>query len=247
MENRQTVNLVVDVGNTLTKIAIFRNDEMLHFSKNSFIECSSLSKLMTDFDVERSILSSVGEFSSECEDFLAHNCSLVKFNSQTPLPIRNCYTTPETLGPDRLAAAVGANALYPRSNVLAIDSGTALTYEIVTMHGDYIGGSISPGISMRFKALNMFTSRLPLIAFEQKELLYGTNTHDAILTGVLNGIVNEVDGYIDSVRKQYSPLEVVFTGGDSFFFDKKLKNSIFVHPNLVLFGLNRILNYNENS
>ena len=247
MKRRQANSLVIDVGNTLTKLAIFCGDEMLHIEKHQELNCSLLSNLLVKYNINSAIVSTVGEFSAECEEFLTNRYSLIKFTSQTPLPIKNCYTTPNTLGPDRLAAAIGANALFPNTNVLVIDSGTAITYEIVNIKGEYIGGAISPGISMRFKALNQFTAKLPLISMSDSFPLIGSNTHDSILSGVLNGIVNEVDGYINSVREQYSPLEIVFTGGDSFFFDKKLKNSIFVHPNLVLFGLNRILKYNEHS
>lgn len=247
MGNDIITNLIVDIGNTLTKVAVFKNDEMLFTNKFPQLTCEYLSEILNDYNVKSTIVSNVGEFSSECEEFLSQNTRLFIFSSDTPLPIKNCYTTPNTLGPDRLAAAVGANALYPNSNVLAIDSGTAITFELVTSKGEYLGGAISPGISIRFRALHQFTSKLPLLSIEDNVKLIGSTTNEAIIAGVLNGIVNEVDGYINSVREQYSPLEVVFTGGDSFFFDKKLKNSIFVHPNIVLFGLNRILIYNENS
>ena len=122
--------------------------------------------------------------------------------------------------------------------------GTALTFDFVNCKNQYLGGAISPGISTRFKALNHFTAKLPLVQFNNDYPLIGTDTTSCILSGVLNGIINEVDGYIDSIRRAYSDVKVVFTGGESFFFDKKLKNTIFVDSNLLLFGLNRILTHN---
>jgi type III pantothenate kinase len=243
----QTTNLVIDVGNTLTKIALYIGDELLSVDKFDDLSCITLKNIYSNYKVDRVIVSNVGENFTECEEFLSSQSSFIKFSSETPLPIKNCYKTQDTLGSDRLAAAVGANAQFPNRNVLAIDSGTALTYELVSSKGEYFGGAISPGILMRFKALNYYTAKLPLLYIDETYQLIGSDTKNSILSGVLNGVVNEVDGYINSVREQFSPLEIVFTGGDSFFFDKKLKNSIFVHPNLVLFGLNRILNYNEHS
>ena len=238
--------LVVDVGNSLTKVAIFQGDDIILLEKHQQLSSDQLSVVIDNHSISKVIVSKVGEFSAKIEDFLSQTCKTIFFDSSTPLPIKNCYATPQTLGSDRLAAAVGASALFPNKNVLVVDSGTAITYDLVTGNGDYLGGAISPGISIRFKALNQFTAKLPLLSITEDYPLVGSDTYSSISSGVLNGVVYEVDGYIDEVKKQYSPLEIVFTGGDSFFFDKKLKNSIFVHPNLVLFGLNRILIHNEN-
>jgi len=239
-------NLVIDVGNTLTKLAVFVNNELVYLEKVVQLSESVIERLVANHQLSKAIVSAVGEFPAYIAEFISQRMPLLQFTHTTPLPIKNCYKTPATLGPDRLAAAAGANALYPTTNVLCIDSGTAITYDLVTADGHYIGGGISPGIEMRFKALNHFTAKLPLVSFNTTIPMVGNTTETSILSGVLNGILGEVDRYIDSISAQYSPLNVVFTGGDSFFFDKKLKNSIFVHPNLVLYGLNRILNYNEN-
>jgi type III pantothenate kinase len=245
-EKEKQHNLVIDVGNTLTKVSVFVGDEMIYFEKYSEFNQEIFKKIVIQFSISKVIVSSVGEFPLYIDEFISQEITLIRFSSKTPLPIRNCYKTPSTLGSDRLAAAIGASALYPNQNILTIDCGTAITYDLVTSNGEYLGGAISPGIEMRFKALNQFTAKLPLISFNNSFRLIGDSTETSILSGVLNGVISEVDGYIDRVKGQYSPLNVVFTGGDSFFFDKKLKNSIFVHPNLVVFGLNRILEHNEN-
>jgi type III pantothenate kinase len=239
-------NLVIDVGNTLTKIGVFEGNNLIFSSKYSSLSTHDISSIINSHCINRAILSRVGEFSTDFEEIISQKVPLVIFGTSTPIPIKNCYKTPTTLGVDRLAAAIAGNFLYPNRNVLVVDSGSALTYEIVTSKGEYLGGAISPGIEMRFKALNQFTSKLPLISFNNSFPLIGSNTETSIISGVINGILSEVDAYIYAIKAQFSDLEVVFTGGDAFFFDKKLKNSIFVHPNLVLIGLNRILEYNEN-
>ncbi|MBT6766833.1 MAG: type III pantothenate kinase, partial [Prolixibacteraceae bacterium] len=154
------------------------------------------------------------------------------------------YDSKETLGKDRIAAAVGAFDLYPDSNVLIIDAGTAITYDIINEKNQYLGGNISPGLEMRFKALHHFTGKLPLVKQNKFDKLYGNTTENAILAGVQNGLVFEVDKAIDTFKEFYNNLKVIITGGNAEFFDKKLKNSFFVHFNLIAMGLNRILEYN---
>jgi type III pantothenate kinase len=160
------------------------------------------------------------------------------------LPIEVHYQTPETLGNDRIAAATGANFLRPDRDVLIIDAGTAITYEIVEASGVYIGGNISPGMTTRFRALHRFTEKLPLVREPEQISWLGTTTETAIQAGVVNGIIYEMDGYIHDVRKKYPDVFVFLTGGHSFYFERRLKNSIFAAINLVLVGLNRILEYN---
>ncbi|MDY0200057.1 MAG: type III pantothenate kinase [Tenuifilaceae bacterium] len=242
----EQTSLVVDIGNTLTKIAVFKGNHIEFCDKIAEVDPNAISNLIRKYDIERAIISSVGEIKGCFDEFLSQQVPTLTFSSQTPLPIKSCYKTSSTLGPDRLAAVVGASVLYENQNVLSIDSGTAITYDLITSGGEYLGGAISPGIDMRFKALNHFTAKLPLVSFNTKFPLIGDTTETSIKSGVLNGVIAEVDSYIDHVRGQYSPLVIVFTGGDSFFFDKNLKNSIFVQSKLVLLGLNRILEYNEN-
>lgn len=244
-KNVQPCNLVIDIGNTLTKVAIFCNDDLTFIERYPKITPQLVAEVTKNFNVARAIVSSVGELPPDFEAFFPQQIDILPFSSEANIPLKNCYRTPDTLGTDRLALAVAANSIYPSCNVLVIDSGSAITYDVITEYGEYIGGAISPGIEMRFKALNAYTAKLPLLAIDSNFPLIGTTTKESMLSGVLNGVLNEVDGYIQDISKGYPVLKVVFTGGNANFFDKKLKNSIFVHPNLLIFGLNRILNYNE--
>ena len=244
MEQESNPNLVIDVGNTLTKLAVFSSNDLVHVEKVSGLTTSILDDIISSFGAKTFIVSAVGSFSEDFSLFLENKGQLINFSSSLKfLPINNCYKTPDTLGSDRLAGVIAANWLYPKTNVLVIDSGTAITYDLVTSNGEYIGGAISPGINMRFRALNEFTAKLPLLKSQKKFPLIGDSTEESILAGVLKGSVGEVDTFINEVKAKYSDLKIVFTGGDAFFFDKNLKNSIFVNPNLVLIGLNRFLNY----
>ena len=195
--------------------------------------------------LEKVILSTVRDYPTELRKALQINFKqFVELDSGTPLPIENCYQTKDTLGNDRLAAAVGAFDLHPNVNTLVIDAGTAITYDLINEKNQYLGGSISPGVEMRFRALHHFTNRLPLVYGSNKNKLYGATTEEAIRSGVQNGVVFEVDKAIDTFKEFYNNLKVIITGGNAEFFDKKLKNSFFVNFNLIAIGLNRILEYN---
>ena len=195
--------------------------------------------------LDQAILSSVKPVDEELIRFLSQNFQLfIELDHHTPLPIENLYETPETLGKDRIAAAVGANELFPGQNILIIDAGTAITYDVVSEKNEFLGGNISPGLQMRFKALNQFTGKLPLINYSDEFQLIGRNTEEAIRAGVQNGILYEIERTIETFNRNYENLQIVMTGGDSIFFDKKLNYSIFVHFNLTLIGLNRILEHN---
>lgn len=166
-------------------------------------------------------------------------------DASTPIPIKNCYKTPQTLGTDRLAVAVAAAIQFPKKDVLIIDSGTCITFELVTALGEYLGGNISPGINMRLKALNHDTGQLPLEESKGNIPDLGYNTETAIRSGVINGIKYEIEGYIHSLRKKYPSLLILLTGGNHFNFDSQLKSDIFADKFLVLRGLNYILRYND--
>lgn len=240
----QNCNMVIDVGNTLSKVALFCDDRLLTVESHEKLSFDLFDRLLKNYNVERAIVSAVGELPPDFAAFFPQHIPVIFFNDGIRLPITNSYKTPGTLGSDRLVLAVAAHTLYPNSNVLVIDSGSAITYDLVTDKGEYLGGAISPGIDMRFKALNTFTAKLPLLSIDDEFTLVGTTTKESILSGVLNGVLDEVNGFIKRIDRLYSPLRIVFTGGNANFFEKKLKNSIFVHPNLLIFGLNRILNYN---
>ena len=204
-------------------------------------------KMLKDEHVQlnKAILSSVKPYDDELNQFLTENFEqFIELDHTTSLPIENLYETPETLGKDRLAAAVGANELFPDQNLLVIDAGTAITYDLVSDKNQFLGGNISPGLEMRFKSLHQFTGKLPLVDKNEEFQPIGQNTTEAIRAGVQNGMIYELAQTIDFFNRNYQNLQIIMTGGDSNFFDKKLNYSIFVHFNLTLIGLNRILEYN---
>ena len=243
------MNLTIDQGNTLTKIGIFNQDNLI---AESVVSDNEIEKLFAEFPIKNTILSSVIHTSAETIDLLTSKSeTFIQLNENTPLPIKNLYKTPATLGKDRIAVAVGANYLKPHTNALVIDAGTTITYEFVNAQGEYLGGNISPGMKMRFDALHTFTKKIPLIECAENLAnadswfdLLGNDTKSAISSGVINGIIFEMDGYINTLKEKYSDIIVFLTGGDTFFFESTLKNRIFAHKNLLLVGLNRILNYN---
>lgn len=201
--------------------------------------------IFKEYPLTKGIYSTVIDKDDELVAYLESNLrNFVFFDGKVSLPVKVQYKTPETLGRDRLAAAVGANYLQPGKDLLVIDAGTAITYELIDASGSYLGGNISPGMTTRFRALNQFTRKLPLVVEQEDVPLVGTDTETAVLAGVVNGIVCEMDGYIDLLRLKYPNLLVFLTGGHSFYFERRLKNSIFADINLVLTGLNRILEYN---
>jgi type III pantothenate kinase len=240
------MNLIIDIGNTRTKFSVLNRGEVLITVPVDEFKPEHIAVLKKEYvDLNRVILSSTKGCSEELRKALQDNLELfIELDENTPLPVKNCYQTKETLGKDRIAAAVGAFDLYPGENCLIIDAGTAITYDIINDKKQYLGGNISPGIDMRFKALHQFTAKLPLVGSEDLNKLYGTNTEEAIRAGVQNGVVFEVDRAIEVFKEFYKNLKVIITGGNVEFFDKKLKNSFFVHFNLIALGLNRILEYN---
>jgi type III pantothenate kinase len=240
------MNLVIDIGNTRTKFSVFNKGEVLiTVPVNEFLP-EHVDLLQNEHPgLQKVILSSVKDYSPDLKTALQNKFDyFIELNENTPLPIENCYKTPETLGKDRIAAAVGGYDLYPDTNLLIIDAGTAITYDILNEKHQFLGGNISPGIEMRYKALHHFTGKLPIISHKKFDKLFGTTTEEAIWAGVQNGVVFEVDNAIDTFKKFYNNLKVIITGGDADFFDKKLKNSFFVNFNLTALGLNRILEYN---
>ena len=231
------LKLIIDQGNTQTKLALFQQKKML--KKILFNNDSQLRELENQADAV--ILSSVGD-ASDLIKVLKDEPVLL--NTKTSLPIANLYQSPETLGNDRIAVVVGAAKQIPKSNVLVIDAGTCITLDLLTTEG-YHGGSITPGIQMRLQALNQQTEKLPLVELDVEVDLIGKNTKQCIQSGVINGVLLEIDGMINRYKSQFSDLKVILTGGDFQLFDKGLKNSIFADPDLVLKGLNEILDYNE--
>lgn len=238
--------LVIDIGNTLQKFAVFSGKEMLDKETFSGFSENELKQWLVTYGPFSSIiLSSVARPAPEYEKILAKAGRLLVLDENTRIPIKNLYETPETLGKDRLAAAIGAFALFPGKNVLSIDAGTCITYDFLTAGGEYSGGSISPGIRMRFRAMHEFTGRLPMMEPEDFGGLIGHNTGESLLSGVINGVCEEIKGIIGLYKEQYAEVITVITGGDHKFLHNKLKINIFAVPDLVLLGLNEILDCHD--
>jgi type III pantothenate kinase len=237
--------LIIDVGNTFVKVAVFQYNELIDLKTVPSIDTTLLDKLKKDHDIRAAIISAVTDVRETVTEYLRTNFQLIELDHHTPVPITNLYRTPETLGKDRLAVVVAAAARFPGEDCLVVDAGTCITFDFIDKQKNYHGGSISPGMLLRFKSLNTFTGRLPLVTHRNFEVLTGKTTEESILAGVLNGIAAEVDGMIGMYRDQFPGLKVIITGGDMNFLAKKLKSNIFAVPNLLLFGLNEILEFNE--
>ncbi len=238
--------MVIDIGNTVAKLAAFDVTGLLEVVYDSNQTLERLPDFCQKYAFEKAIVVAVIDLNAIVEKRLsALPFSLLRLGHKTYLPLKNLYGTPQTLGYDRIAAAVGAYDCFPGRDLLIIDAGTCITYEFVTAAGCYIGGNISPGMQMRFKALHQFTGKLPLVSVEGRMEAIGKDTETAIRAGVLKGMEYEIAGYIRAMKHKYPELLVFLTGGDDFSFDTNLKNIIFADKFLVLKGLNRILNYND--
>jgi type III pantothenate kinase len=238
------VNIVIDQGNTSAKIAIYERRKLLASFIFRFLRSNQLLKLLNEFSPSQGIFSSVADVDPEVVNFLKERLNrFILLDENTPVPIKIQYETPQTLGRDRIASAVAVYTKYPDHNLLVIDAGTAITYDLIQAGGIYTGGNISPGMTIRFKALNNYTKRLPMLDEDGDIPEIGYNTETAIRAGVVNGILKEMNAYIDEFGTKYPDLLIFLTGGHSFYFETKLKKSIFADGNLVLNGLNEILNY----
>lgn len=239
------MNLIIDIGNSITKVAVFEQENLLELHHTKSLNIGFLEKLLKVHACDKGILSSVKDYPLSVGEWLnKHLNYFLVFSTKSKLPFQNEYTTNTTLGHDRIAAVAGAYYEFPGRNVLIIDMGTCITYDLLTANGIYKGGSISPGVYMRLKAMHSFTGKLPKLKFEVPGEVPAAGTKDAMLTGVYWGIVHEVNGFVEKYKQQYNPLEVILTGGDGKHFDFVFKSEIFAVPNLVLTGLNKILEYN---
>lgn len=240
-------HLVIDIGNSRTKVAIFDDHTLI---KNDFIDHLNADQLrvyLQDDTIQQSIISSVKDEIETLENLLKNRTDYVRFSADINTSIKNEYKTPATLGLDRLAGIIGAKALYPGKNCLVVDLGSCITYDAIDKNGIYRGGSISPGLNMKLRAMHELTGRLPLIQLADFDGFEGNDTETAMLSGVVNGTYSELVGFIEHYTVQYPELLVILCGGDANFFDTRLKNSIFAHtlktePDLVLIGLNEVIN-----
>jgi type III pantothenate kinase len=241
------LKLIIDIGNTRTKLAVFSGDKTVAVKICHEVSVPVLAEMYAAYpEIHSAVLSAVKSYPREVDSFLDEHGYYLKLDSQTPLPVKILYQSPQTLGKDRMALAAACVRYFPGENVLAVDAGTTITYDLVNRKREYLGGGISPGIRMRLKALHAFTGKLPLVDVTPDTVdLIGRDTEKSILSGVLNGIVAEVDGIISAYHARFAQLKVVLSGGDEKYFDKRLKNNIFALPNFVLEGLKEILDYNE--
>jgi type III pantothenate kinase len=239
--------LCIDWGNTRVKAALFNEQnsivESQQFSSNE--AWNSISHLIDQHQPKCGVFCAVANHSGDTEKLLQQSLSsYIKLDENTRLPIMNAYSSPETLGADRLAIAVGAQALYPDSNVLAISLGTCITYNFVQKNKAFRGGAISPGLRMRLKSMHEYTEKLPEIDPEGEVLLLGYDTATCMRSGAIYGMASEIDGMIAAFAEKYPDFNAVLTGGDAPLFANKLKSKIFADPDLLLKGLNLILKYN---
>ncbi|MEH6682137.1 MAG: type III pantothenate kinase [Sediminicola sp.] len=241
------MNLVVDVGNTLVKLAVFDGGTLL--SKRKVVVggfCAEVKDVFREFpDISRSIISSVGFLDKRQLEVMMVFCRVHLLSHDSKIPFKNSYATPHTLGVDRIALATAAFYHNPTANTLVVDAGTCVTYDMVNDFGEYLGGAISPGITMRYRALHEHTSKLPLLERSDVLDIIGNSTESSIHSGVVNGICAEIDGVIDQYKERFTNLTVILTGGDAQFLSKRLKNTIFAHPEFLLEGLNYLLEYNK--
>jgi len=248
------MNLCIDQGNSRTKVALVEDGRITHHFIYKTFSSADVERLFSLYPITDSIISSVINIEAAIVNTLHRKSRLfVLFDHQTPVPITNRYDTPETLGQDRLAAAVGAKALCPNENLLIIDAGSAITYDFVSEAGEYMGGNIAPGLKMRFTMLQRMTKKLPLVEADENELLplFGQNTRDAIAAGVIRGVAYEVKGYMRTLQHRVPHFETYLTGGHAGYVlrnvrdSKREKRTIRYEKNLVLIGLNEILEYNK--
>ena len=240
------MHLVIDQGNTTIKVALFSGEgipdriEQIPRLSRTYID-----KLLSAYPISSCIYSSVAHTATDMMAYLQSQIShFYYFTPDTPLPVIIDYRSPKTLGSDRIAAVIGARAEAPDRDILVIDAGTCITYDMITATGHFLGGNIAPGIKMRLRSMNKFTEKLPVVEKNGDTPLLGYDTETAMRSGAILGACYEIEGYISSLRQEYPELLIFLTGGDAFLLADKLKTSIFVDDCIVLKGLNRILYHN---
>lgn len=240
------MNLVIDVGNTLIKLGVF-DLQQLKLKKtcvqNDFLHV--LTEVSTSFpEIKHTLVASVGNLTEAHLAKLEQRYSVLHLDQLTKVPFNNKYSTPATLGVDRIAVISAAAQQFANKNVLVIDAGTCITYDFISSENEYFGGAISPGIALRYQALNSFTKKLPLLNAQTPKNLIGDSTATSIHSGIVNGVLYEIDGFIENYKNEFADLTVILTGGDTHFLRDSIKNDIFANSNFLLEGLNHILEYN---
>jgi type III pantothenate kinase len=239
--------LTVDVGNTRIKAAVFEQDtivEVFIFTREELL--NQLNFILDRFQkIQNMVIASVGKVEKEQFLSLKNKAEIHFITHESKFPFTNLYSTPTTLGIDRMVLAAGATLQFPARNRLIIDAGTCITYDFVDENGNYLGGGISPGIRLRYQALHDYTAKLPLLTKKEPETYIGNSTPESIHTGVINGVALEIDGFIELYKAQYAKFIIILTGGDAEFLAKRLKNTIFANSNFLLESLNQTFQYNQ--
>jgi type III pantothenate kinase len=235
---------VLDWGNTRLKLGHFENQRL---KKNwVFSSIKDAANFVNDSNCKHLFVSTVNDDHQSFRELLNKNVGLTFLDENTPLPFTNNYNTKATLGKDRIAAVAGAQVLYNGNACLVIDAGTCITLDYLDGEGNYWGGVITPGVKIRREGMHYFTKRLPLLTtVEEFPALIGSSTTACMASGIVNGAIEEINGFVDRFRKEKGSMNVILCGGDAKFFESSIKAPIFVVPELVLIGLNAILEYNE--
>ncbi len=238
------LQLAIDRGNTVTKWGLFQDKEIIDSGQIGNFSMPKLEQLTSKLQPRYVILSSTKHLSKRMQNHFAKQRDYFILSEHLQFPFKVAYQTPETLGRDRLAGIAGAWALFPGENSLVIDAGTCITYDLITKKGIYKGGNISPGVRLRLQSLHAFTDKLPIVPPAEEPADLGIDTRSALQVGAQVGALQEMQGFIDSYRKKLKKLNILLTGGDAAFFVYRMKTKIFASPQLVLLGLNEILQYN---
>jgi type III pantothenate kinase len=240
--------LTVDAGNTQIKAAVFERDIIIH---NEIIPYelweNKIKNILKNFSqIQNIAVISVGKLQNEDFSSLQSEVKITFINQNTKVPFINCYSTPHTLGVDRMVLASGAVLSFPSTNRLVIDMGTCITYDFINDKNEYLGGAIAPGIRLRYEALHNYTAKLPLLSKSIPLSTVGNSTEQSIHSGVINGVCYEIDGFIEAYSLEYKNFIIILTGGDADFLAKRLKNTIFANPNFLLESLYKTFQYNQN-
>lgn len=239
------MNLIIDRGNTRTKFALFQEQKLIDLSVFFTSDEDDCIHYVQNIEFESAILASTAKEDDKLLNILEKKSrKFIQITSETEFPIKIGYETKETLGDDRIAAVCGARAIEQEGDLLVITAGTCVTYNLLNKENSFLGGGISPGLVMRLKAMHEFTGKLPLLRNEEFDELLGQSTKESMLSGARKGIVAEIDGIIEEYQLLFPDLKVFICGGDTSFFVDRLKSKIFANSNLVLYGINEILNYN---
>ena len=237
--------LTIDVGNTRIKGAVFEGDKLLEkilFDKENFTE--NILKIIEKFPaIQDIVVATVADIDFEALSNVVNTINIHYITSDSAFPFVNKYATPKTLGIDRMVLAAGATLQFPKMNRLIIDAGTCVTYDFVDSNDNYLGGAISPGLRLRYEALHNFTSKLPLLQLSMPHSFIGDQTTAAIHSGVVNGLVYEINGFIDEYAALDKKIIIILTGGDTDFLAKRLKNTIFANSNFLLESLSQTFQY----